>query len=110
MPTAENVARQLWADAEPLFHDSAAKLVACHLCETHGAKRDLVCRWRLRGELLVRIFRGAANDVAAPHDAENEQLFGVAASKLGHGHNYRARVTFQDWRRPMTLAGDARDS
>jgi 6-pyruvoyltetrahydropterin/6-carboxytetrahydropterin synthase len=26
---------------------------------------------------------------------ENEKLFGAAASPFGHGHNYRARVTFQ---------------
>jgi 6-pyruvoyltetrahydropterin/6-carboxytetrahydropterin synthase len=28
-------------------------------------------------------------------DAENEKLFGAAASPFGHGHNYRARITLQ---------------
>jgi 6-pyruvoyltetrahydropterin/6-carboxytetrahydropterin synthase len=27
---------------------------------------------------------------------ENEQLFGAAASPFGHGHNYRARLSFRD--------------
>src|ERR1700720_4779853 len=33
-PTAENIARQLFADVSPLFADVDAKLVACHLVET----------------------------------------------------------------------------
>src|SRR6266403_1071858 len=33
-PTAENIARQLFADVAPLFADVDAKLVACHLIET----------------------------------------------------------------------------
>jgi 6-pyruvoyltetrahydropterin/6-carboxytetrahydropterin synthase len=37
----------------------------------------------------------AARQTASPQltDAENEKLFGVAASPFGHGHNYRARLT-----------------
>ncbi len=38
---------------------------------------------------------------------ENEKLFGAAASPFGHGHNYRARLTFQErdaaLRRPLVL-------
>ena len=33
-PTAENVARRLFIEVEPLFHDLEARLVACHLVET----------------------------------------------------------------------------
>ncbi len=33
-PTAENVARQLFAEVSPLFNDSNAEMVACHLIET----------------------------------------------------------------------------
>src|SRR5438552_1451119 len=33
-PTTENVARQLFAEVEPLFRDLEAKLVACHLVES----------------------------------------------------------------------------
>src|ERR1700730_10947422 len=33
-PTAENIARQLFLDAAPLFSAASAKLVACHLSES----------------------------------------------------------------------------
>src|SRR3954471_7890541 len=33
-PTAENVARELFTAAAPLFEDGQAKLVACHLSES----------------------------------------------------------------------------
>src|SRR5438128_4064829 len=34
LPTAENIARQLYVDVAPLFSDDSAKLVACHLTES----------------------------------------------------------------------------
>lgn len=95
-PKAENVARQLLADAEPLFRDAAAKLVACHLRETEERSAtvyaDGVCEANYWFEF------SAARQTMSPHltQAENAQLFGIAASKLGHGHNYRARVTFRE--------------
>src|SRR5471030_1575989 len=33
-PTVENIARQLFTDAAPLFAEASAKLVACHLSES----------------------------------------------------------------------------
>ena len=33
-PTAENIARELFADAAPLFKEGKARLVACHLSES----------------------------------------------------------------------------
>jgi 6-pyruvoyltetrahydropterin/6-carboxytetrahydropterin synthase len=96
VPTAENVARQLWADAEPLFRDSAARLVACHLCETEERSAtvfaDGIC------EANYWFDFSAARATKSPHlsDAENAQLFGVASSPMGHGHHYRGRVTFRE--------------
>jgi 6-pyruvoyltetrahydropterin/6-carboxytetrahydropterin synthase len=42
----------------------------------------------------------AARQTMSPRltGAENEKLFGAAASPFGHGHNYRARLTLQDRR------------
>ena len=100
VPTAENIARRLWADVEPLFRDSAAKLVACHLCETEGRSAtvyaDGVCETNYWFEF------SAARRTMSPHltDAENAELFGVASSKMGHGHHYRARVTLRDAESP----------
>ncbi len=39
----------------------------------------------------------AARQTTSPRltPEENQKLFGVAASPFGHGHNYRARLTFQ---------------
>lgn len=92
-PTAENVARELFRLAAPLFTDSDAHLVACHLSETNlrsaTAYADGACDANYWFEF------SAARQTISPQlsSDENEQLFGVAASPFGHGHNYRARVT-----------------
>lgn len=102
-PTAENVARELFRLAAPLFTDSEAHLVACHLSETNRrsatAYADGACEANYWFEF------SAARQTISPklsHE-ENEKLFGVAASPFGHGHNYRARVTLT---MPYTEAGD----
>jgi 6-pyruvoyltetrahydropterin/6-carboxytetrahydropterin synthase len=38
---------------------------------------------------------------------ENDKLFGIAASPLGHGHHYRARLTFRGDRLAKNLTYDA---
>ena len=94
VPTAENVARQLWADAEPLFRDSEATLVACHLRETEERSATVYAAGHCEANYWFDF--SAARQTMSPQltAAQNAQLFGVASSKFGHGHNYRARVTF----------------
>jgi len=92
-PTAENVARQLFRDVAPLFTDVDAKLVACHLIETPDRSAtfyfDGACEGNYRFEF------SAARQTMSPGltPAENQRLFGAAATV--HGHNYRARLTFR---------------
>ncbi len=96
VPTAENVARQLFLEVEPLFRDSQAKLVACHLRETDGRSATAyaggVCEANFWFEFSAA--RQTMSRQLSPQ--ENEQLFGAAASPFGHGHHYRARLTFRD--------------
>jgi 6-pyruvoyltetrahydropterin/6-carboxytetrahydropterin synthase len=92
-PTAENVARELFVAAAPLFKDGQAELVACHLSESE----DRSATYYLSGisEANYWFDFSAARQTMSPQltDAQNEKLFGAAASPFGHGHNYRARVT-----------------
>lgn len=93
VPTPENVARELFKDAQPLFGDAEAQLVACHLSETEERSATVYADGACDSNHWFEF--SAARQTMSPHltAAENEQLFGVAASPLGHGHNYRARVT-----------------
>lgn len=95
VPTAENIARQLFIDAEPRFHDSAARLVACHLRENENRSATFYAN----GICDANYWFGfsAARQTMSPHlsAAENTDLFGAAASPHGHGHHYRARLTFR---------------
>lgn len=92
-PTPENMARQLLSDAVELFRDLSAHPVICHLevspetaataYEDGRIDRDFWCDF------------SAARRTYSPFlsDEENAQLFGVSSSPMGHGHNYRLRVT-----------------
>src|SRR5256714_4277920 len=93
-PTAENIARQLFTDAAPLFKESKAELVACHLSESEARSATAYSDGRLEANYWLEF--SAARQTMSPQltDTENEKLFGVAASPFGHGHNYRARLTF----------------
>jgi len=92
-PTAENIARQLFADVATLFADVDAKLVACHLIETP----DRSATFYAGGECEANYWfeYSAARQTMSPRltPAENERVFGAAAAV--HGHNYRARLTFR---------------
>ncbi|HMJ07296.1 MAG TPA: 6-carboxytetrahydropterin synthase, partial [Chthoniobacterales bacterium] len=94
-PTAENIARELFAQAAPLFHSSSAHLVACHLAETEA--RSATCYATGIVESHYWFEFSAARQTMSPRltAEENEKLFGAAASPFGHGHNYRARLTFR---------------
>lgn len=94
-PTAENIARQLFAEVAPLFPDLNATLVACHLSETPQrsatAFSDGTCEANCWFEF------SAARQTMSPllTTQENERRFGTASSPYGHGHHYRARLTFR---------------
>ena len=94
-PTAENVARELFAAASPLFQGGQARLVACHLSESEGRSATFYSSGACEANHWFEF--SAARQTMSPQlgDAENQRLFGAAASPFGHGHNYRARLTFQ---------------
>ena len=94
-PTAENVARQLFSDAAPLFRASNAKLVACHLSESEERSATFYASGVSESNYWFEF--SAARQTMSPRltSEENEELFGVAASPFGHGHHYRARLTFR---------------
>jgi 6-pyruvoyltetrahydropterin/6-carboxytetrahydropterin synthase len=100
-PTAENVARELFTAAAPLFKDGQAELVACHLSESE--ERSVTFYSNGACEANYWFDFSAARQTMSPQlsVAENEKLFGAAASPFGHGHNYRARLTLPDRRDPF---------
>jgi 6-pyruvoyltetrahydropterin/6-carboxytetrahydropterin synthase len=97
-PIAENVARQLLLEVAPLFDDLGARLVACHLVETPERSATFYSDGICEGNYWLEF--SAARQTMSPHlsAAQNDALFGIAASPHGHGHHYRARFTF---RRPL---------
>ena len=92
-PTAENVARELFTDAVPLFKEGQAQLVACHLSESEERSATFFADGAAEANYWFAF--SAARQTMSPRltPEENEKLFGVAASPFGHGHNYRARLT-----------------
>jgi 6-pyruvoyltetrahydropterin/6-carboxytetrahydropterin synthase len=92
LPTAENIARQLYVDVAPLF-DDIARLVACHLTESPERSATFysngVCEVNYWFEF------SAARKTMSPQLSaeENARLFGQATSI--HGHNYRVRLTYR---------------
>ncbi|PWB71666.1 hypothetical protein C3F09_07555 [candidate division GN15 bacterium] len=92
-PTPENLAVHLLKDASSLFSDITARAVACHLDATPAIGASAYTDSRVEREYWIDF--SAARRTYSPHlsDAENAALFGVASSKMGHGHNYRLRVT-----------------
>lgn len=104
VPTAENVARQLASDVAPLFRGSGAELTAVYLEDTPDRAATAYANGVTEGHYDFRF--SAARSTMSPHlsQAENEQLFGSAASPHGHGHEYRVRLTS----RAVEPNGDAR--
>src|SRR5438094_2224759 len=91
-PTAENVARQLYCDAAPLFSDVGAKLCVCHLSES--PERSATYYFTGACEASYWFEFSAARRTMSPllSPEENVRLFGPATAL--HGHNYRCRLTF----------------
>ena len=94
-PTAENVARQLFRRCSRSFGDLGAELVACHLIETRARSATVYATGLNEANYWFEF--SAARQTMSPHlnAKENERLFGTASSPLGHGHHYRARLTFR---------------
>jgi 6-pyruvoyltetrahydropterin/6-carboxytetrahydropterin synthase len=94
-PTTENIARQLFIEAEPLFSAGSARLVACHLSES--VEQSATYFGTGAAVLHYWFDFSAARQTTSPRlsSEENRKLFGVAASPFGHGHNYRARLAFR---------------
>jgi 6-pyruvoyltetrahydropterin/6-carboxytetrahydropterin synthase len=105
LPTTENVARELFAGAQPLFAGTGADLVACHLSETPIRSATAYAGGAIDSNHWFEF--SAARQTMSPHLSreENERLFGIAASPFGHGHHYRARLTarFDDLGSDATL-------
>ncbi len=95
VPTAENIARQIFAEVASLFGDLRAGLVACHLEETPQRSATVYASGVAEANHWFEF--SAARQTMSPHLSEREsrQLFGIAASPHGHGHHYRARLTFR---------------
>jgi 6-pyruvoyltetrahydropterin/6-carboxytetrahydropterin synthase len=93
LPTAENIARQLYVDVAPLFSDGIAKLVACHL--TESPERSATYYSNGFREVNYWFEFSAARKTMSPQlsAAENARLFGPATSI--HGHSYRVRLTYR---------------
>jgi 6-pyruvoyltetrahydropterin/6-carboxytetrahydropterin synthase len=92
LPTAENIARQLYVDVAPLF-DDIARLVACHL--TESPERSATFYSNGACEVNYWFEFSAARKTMSPQLSaeENARLFGPATSI--HGHNYRVRLTYR---------------
>src|SRR5438552_2285318 len=92
-PTAENIARQLYADVAPLFADVETKLCACHLSESPERSATFYADGACEGNYWFEF--SAARKTMSPHLSaeENARLFGPATSI--HGHNYRVRLTYR---------------
>lgn len=92
-PTPENVAGYLLQRALQVGRDLGAPVVAMHLQESELTGATAFADGRTEREWWVDF--SAARVTRSPHlsEAENEALFGRAASPLGHGHGYRLRVT-----------------
>jgi len=93
LPTAENIARQLYVDVAPLFSDDSAKLVACHLTESPERSATFYSNGACEADYWFEF--SAARKTMSPQLSaeENARLFGPATSI--HGHNYRVRLTFR---------------
>ena len=92
-PTPENIARILLLETQAAFDDSPAKPVAVHLEVTPLTSATAYLDGTFERSFWIEF--SAARRTCSPHlsDDENEKLFGVASSKMGHGHNYRLRAT-----------------
>jgi 6-pyruvoyltetrahydropterin/6-carboxytetrahydropterin synthase len=93
VPTAENIARQIFQDVAPLFADDPAQLIAVHLRESPERCATAYSDGTVEANYWFEF--SAARQTRSPRlsDAENQSLFGVSIHE--HGHNYRTRLTLR---------------
>src|ERR1043166_8515631 len=93
VPTAENIAGQLFNNVAPLFSDGDAKLVAVHLIETPDRSATVYADGTCDANYWLEF--SAARQTMSPRltAAENARIFGESMGI--HGHNYRARFSFR---------------
>jgi 6-pyruvoyltetrahydropterin/6-carboxytetrahydropterin synthase len=93
VPTAENIACQLFTDVGPLFADVDARLVAVHLIETPDRSATYYVDGACDANYWFEF--SAARQTMSPRltAAENAKLFG--GSTAIHGHNHRSRLSFR---------------
>lgn len=91
-PTAERVAAALLEEGRSACAGLPVQPVACHLFESEDAGATAFGSGVVEREAFLEF--SAARRTYSPHlsDAENDALFGAAASLAGHGHGYRLRV------------------
>lgn len=92
-PTPESIARMLLLESASFFEDTAAKPVAVHLEVSPKTSATAYASGRFERNFWLEF--SAARRTYSPHlsDEENQKLFGIATSPMGHGHNYRLRIT-----------------
>jgi 6-pyruvoyltetrahydropterin/6-carboxytetrahydropterin synthase len=92
-PTAVNLARYILRDAIPFFTDLNAQPVVCYLEDTDRTAATAFADGRVEEHHWLEF--SAARTTSSPNlsDNENDNLFGPAAARSGHGHNYRLRMT-----------------
>jgi 6-pyruvoyltetrahydropterin/6-carboxytetrahydropterin synthase len=93
VPTAEMVARSLMNDLVEISSELIVSPALVHLVQSDQDEATVFPDSRIERH-CNRSF-SAARRTFSPHlsDRENDKLFGVAASKAGHGHGYRMQVT-----------------
>jgi 6-pyruvoyltetrahydropterin/6-carboxytetrahydropterin synthase len=92
-PTPENIARELLKASFPLFAGLPSTPVACHIEAPPERGATAFASGVMERDFWLQF--SAARRTFSPHlsDAENTELFGIASSPMGHGHNYRLRIT-----------------
>lgn len=101
-PTFERIASQLLGEIKEVYRGEPAQPVVVHLYEP-----GLIDVTAYDSGLVERSYFidfSAARRTSSPllTDEENEAIFGIAASKGGHGHHYRIRFTVDRPLDPVT--------
>lgn len=95
VPTAENISERLLNDVQPLFKDTTARPVVCHVSESPSSEATAYAGGKIERHLWMDF--SAARRTYSPFltDEQNREHFGRASSISGHGHHYRLRVTLE---------------
>jgi len=91
-PTPENLALRLLDEASRACRNLPVRPTHCHLQESPATGATAYNSGSVEREFWISF--SAARRTFSPHlsEGENLELFGAAASPLGHGHGYRLRI------------------